>query len=141
MELLSTLLVLNLILVSVIIVLFIKKNKVSLTNIYTGIDNMQDDEYFSKAVKQYYLDFIKEPNKYSNSGCTIQKSGSTASNDIVIWIANDIESRCFYTHSKEKQDEVKELNSKLTHFDKILLDKISKTIKDRNINLEEKIFF
>lgn len=141
MEVLSILLVLNLLLISVVIVLILKKKDKSITNVYTGIENMEDDEYFSKAVKRYYLDVISEPNMYICDRTTLKRTGQTESSSITIWAANDISDRRFYTHSGSKREEVKSLNSKLTSHDLVLLDKLCKAIADRNIKIEEKIFF
>lgn len=108
---------------------------------YAGIDKMEDNEYFSKPVKELYLDVIANPNKWEVANGVMQKCNKSERSDITIWAVNDIHSRKFYTHNKNLESKVKEYNSKLTHYDKELLDRLIKAVRDRKLKIEEKIFF
>tara|TARA_R110000851_G_scaffold142286_1_gene280730 strand:- start:12 stop:437 length:426 start_codon:yes stop_codon:yes gene_type:complete len=101
-----------------------------------SLDNINLTDCFSKDVVSLYLGVLKDTNKYSLSDCTLNVSGD----DVMIWSANDLDSRRFYTHNKSKQKEVEEMNSKLTHYDKLLMDKLVTAFKNRQEKLVTKFF-
>lgn len=90
---------------------------------------------FSKAVLDVYREALVNPDMF------ILHSDTTMSTpiheDVTIWIANDISNRRFHSHGN--QELTKKLNSKLTHYDTLLLDQIYKSIKDRTDLLTKRL--
>lgn len=101
-----------------------------------SLDNINLTDCFSKEVVGLYIGILKDTNKYSLSAHTLDFSGS----DIGIWAANSMENRRFYTTKDKKKKEVEEMNSKLTHYDKLLLDKLVNAFKNRQDKLVTKFF-
>lgn len=102
-----------------------------------NLDNMSLVDCFSKDVLEVYLDIIKNPNGWSLHNCTLDRISDGA----MIWASNELDSRRFYTHgSDEEKKKIEEKNKKLTHYDKVLLDKIVRAYRDRQDKLVTKFF-
>lgn len=144
MEITNTLIIANIILMIIGVIVIIRYNKVRrekfLEMIITQInlDNMSLVDCFSKDALAVYMDIINNPNGWSLIGCTLHK----ISDGTQIWAANELDSRQFYT--SDFNDEVKkatqEKNAKLTHYDKVLFDKIVKAYRNRQDKLVTKFF-
>lgn len=100
------------------------------------LENINLTDCFTKEVVALYISILNETNKFNLTEHTLNVSDS----DISIWAANGLDSRGFHTHNKEKKDEVKEMNSKLTYYDKLLLDKLIQAFKNRQDKLVTKFF-
>ena len=57
-----------------------------------------------------------------------------------ILIANSIDSRKFHTQNDELKNNIELINESLTKFDKILLEKIANSYKNRENNLVTRFF-
>lgn len=101
-----------------------------------SIENINLTDCFTKEVVALYISILNETNKFTLTDHTLNVSDS----DISIWACNDLDNRRFYTHNKEKQKEVDEMNSKLTYYDKLLLDKLIQAFKNRQDKLVTKFF-
>lgn len=139
MNVLITVSVLTLIVVIILLVyVFFKNSKREKINLMVlsieGKDSITD--CFSKDVIGYYLRVLNNPNSFSESDYTIDEVGS----EVGIWCTNSIINRRFYTHKDSLKEEVKEMNAKLNYYDKLLLDKLSKTIIKRQNNIVTKLF-
>jgi hypothetical protein len=136
------LLIINLITLIVGIVVIIHVNKIRRNKWIEfmvdriSLENINLTDCFSKDVVSIYISVLNETNKFSLTDCLLKFSDS----DIYIWASNSLENRRFYTHNEEKQKEVDEMNKKLTHYDKLLLDKLVKAFKNRQDKLVTKFF-
>lgn len=142
MEAIITLLIANIFIVIIGIVINtrvskIRKNKwIEFMVDKVTLENINPTDCFSKDVISFYLNVLKETNRYSLGNCILQEQG----NEISVWAANDITSRRFYTHNTELAEQVKIMNNKLTCYDKILLDKLVQSFKSRQDKLVTKFF-
>jgi len=100
------------------------------------LKNTKLSECFSKDVVNLYIDVLNDTNKYYLTEHTLIRSDS----DICIWAANDIINRKFFSRNNSNEEQVAEMNSKLTYYDKILLDKLIQSIKSRQDKLVTKFF-
>tara|TARA_R110000796_G_scaffold73490_1_gene165267 strand:+ start:417 stop:842 length:426 start_codon:yes stop_codon:yes gene_type:complete len=100
------------------------------------LENINLTDCFSKDVVSFYLSVLKDTNKYSLNNCTLNR----VNDDVMIWASNDIHNRRFYTHNEKKKKEVEDMNSKLTHYDKVLMDKVINSFKNRQDKLVTKFF-
>lgn len=116
---------------------YVKKNTI-IKNMTAKIDadSLIIADCFSEDVIQLYFDVMQNREKYFLGKCTFEKEGDT----ITVWASNDIYNRKFYTHDESKKEQVEQMNSKLTYFDKVLLDNIIKAIGDRNKKILTKVF-
>lgn len=136
------LLVINLIVLIAGIIVIIQVNKVRSDKWIEfmvekiSFENTNLTDCFSNNVVSLYLDVLNETNRYSLNAYTLDKVDSTIS----IWAANGIDSRRFYTHDESKKQEVEERNKKLTHYDRLLLDKLVIAFKNRQDKLVTKFF-
>lgn len=123
-------------------VVLIHKNKINKNKLIDrmvdkiSINDLDIDDCFSTYVLDYYKRVLTNPEKFSKGHCVIQEDG----NKIEVWTQNDIIHRRFYTNEKALELEVEEINSKLTHYDRVLLDKISEQIEKNNKILIKKFF-
>lgn len=137
-----TLLVINLIVLITGIIVIIQVNKVRRNKWIEfmvekiSLENINLTDCFSKDVVSLYLGVLNETNRYSLNAHTLDIADSTIS----IWAANGIDSRRFYTHDASKKQEVEERNKKLTHYDRLLLDKLVTAFKNRQDKLVTKFF-
>lgn len=97
---------------------------------------LKKQNLFSPDVMEVYLYAIEHPEKFSYGGYTIEITGRA----IEIWASNQIGSRRFYIPSDENQELVDEMNSKLTYYDKYLLDRLCTAVKEGQTKTLE-IFF
>jgi hypothetical protein len=120
----------------------IYKNKVTKDKfIHTLIDNVNLeninlDNCFSKEVIDVYIDVLKNTNDWQLGNCVLENKKNRKS----IWIANDIQNRAFYTQCDEIKKELELINNSLTKFDKILLEKIAISYKNRENGLVTRFF-
>ena len=120
----------------------IYKNKVTKDKfIQTLIDNvnLQNinlDNCFSKEVIDVYLDVLKNTNDWQIGNCVLENKKLKKQ----IWIANEINNRSFYSNCSDEKIELEKINNDLTKFDKILLEKISISYKDRENGLVTRFF-
>lgn len=89
-------------------------------------------KYFSRPVLQFYLRYLKNPNLFSidkDNACSLDENG----NEIMIWIANDMSHRRFYTHStnKEIRENTEKWNKEITQYDRALLEDIKLIVEKR----------
>ena len=135
-----------LLLANIIILVFgiyyiIRKNKVTKDKfIQTLIDNVNLeninlDNCFTKEVIDVYLDVLKNTNDWELGTCVLENKKT----NIKIWTSNDINNRGFY-EGVRKTEENDLLNKSLTKYDKILLDKISNSYKNRESGLVTRFF-
>jgi len=123
--------IIGVMLIILVSVLIAKINNIS-TKIDKGLNNIADkfidninlenvnvalSDCFSQEVIDVYKDVMENTNGWELKQCTLERK----SDNTEIWAANDIENRRF--HSGENKEEI---NKKLTHYDKLLLDKIVK---------------
>ena len=101
-----------------------------------NLENINLDNCFSKEVIDVYLDVLKNTNDWQIGNCTLINEKTKQE----IWIANSIDSRKFYTHNDELKNKLELINESLTKFDKILLDKIASSYKNRENNLVTRFF-
>jgi hypothetical protein len=101
-----------------------------------SLENINVTDCFSKEVLNFYLDVLKDTNKFEVTAHTLNKVGS----EIQVWISNDVDSRRWYTHDVDSKEKVEELNKKLTIYDKMLLDRITNAIRERHDKLVTKFF-
>ncbi len=142
METIIILLITNIFIVIIGIIIntrvsIIRKNKwIELMVDRITIENINLTDCFSKDVISLYLNVLKETNRYSLGDCLLKEEG----NEITVWASNTIESRRFCTHDTELYEQVKEMNNKLTYYDKMLLDKLIQCFKNRQDKLVTKFF-
>ena len=138
----NILLLLNLSILVFGIYFIIYKNKVTKDKfIHTLIDNVNLeninlDNCFSKEVIDVYIDVLKNTNDWKLDSYVLKNHKT----NIQIWTANDIENRGFYTHNDELKKDLELINKSLTKFDKILLEKIANSYKNRENNLVTRFF-
>ena len=101
-----------------------------------NLENINLDNCFSKEVIDVYLDVLKNTNDWQIGNCTLKNEKTKQE----IWIANSIDSRKFYTHNDELKNKLELINESLTKFDKILLDKIANSYKNRENILVTRFF-
>ena len=101
-----------------------------------NLENINLDNCFSKEVIDVYLDVLKNTNDWQIGNCTLKNEKTKQE----IWIANSIDSRKFYTQKDELKNQFELINESLTKFDKILLDKIANSYKNRENNLVTRFF-
>ncbi len=101
-----------------------------------NLENINLDNCFSKEVIDVYLDVLKNTNDWQIGNCTLKNEKTKQE----IWIANDIDNRKFYTHNDDLKKDLELINESLTKFDKILLDKIANSYKNRENNLLTRFF-
>ena len=101
-----------------------------------NLENINLDNCFSKEVIDVYLDVLKNTNDWQIGNCTLKNEKTKQE----IWIANSIDSRKFYTQNDELKNQFELINESLTKFDKILLDKIANSYKNRENNLVTRFF-
>jgi len=101
-----------------------------------NLENINLDNCFSKEVIDVYLDVLKNTNDWQIGNCTLKNEKTKQE----IWIANDIDNRKFYTHNDDLKKDLELINKSLTKFDKILLDKIANSYKNRENNLLTRFF-
>lgn len=92
-------------------------------------------DLFSPDVMGVYLLAIEHPEKFSFDEYLVHISGK----DFSIWHRNTLPSRSFYCSGNNKDLEV-EMNSKLTHYDRYLLDKLCTAVQEGQTKTLE-IFF
>ena len=120
----------------------IHKNKVTKDKfVQTLIDNVNLQNInlnncFSKEVIDIYLDVLKNTNDWQLGNCVLENKKLKKQ----IWIANEINSRVFYSNCSDEKIELKKINNDLTKFDKILLEKISISYRDRESCLVTRFF-
>ena len=100
-----------------------------------NLENINLDNCFSKPVVDVYVDVLKNTNNWMLKNCTLENQKTK----MQIWTSNSIDSRGFYTQEKDK-NEIEMLNKNLTKFDKILLDKIATSYKNRENKLVTRFF-
>ncbi|WP_420287285.1 hypothetical protein VT569_05115 [Flavobacterium psychrophilum] len=138
----NILLLLNIFILVFGIYFIVYKNKVTKDKfIHTLIDNVNLeninlDNCFSKEVIDVYIDVLKNTNDWQIGSCVLKNDKT----NIQIWIANDIQNRGFYSQDNIAKKDLELLNNSLTKFDKILLDKISNSYKNRENNLVTRFF-
>ena len=93
-------------------------------------------DLFSPCVMDIYVKALENPVYFTYSYYTVDIVGS----DIKIWTANEIDNRRFYTNNSSLKEEVKEMNSKLTKYDKIILDKLCSKVKQGELHLIDTFF-
>jgi hypothetical protein len=101
-----------------------------------NLENINLDNCFSKEVIDVYLDVLKNTNDWQIGNCVLKNEKTKQE----IWIANSIDNRKFYTHNDELKKHLELINESLTKFDKILLDKIANSYKNRENNLVARFF-
>jgi len=142
MEIITGLLIVNILILIAGIFYITRQNKVKIDRWLEvmvdriSLENIHLTDCFSKEVIELYLDVLKDTNKFSLTKHTLDKAGSK----MRIWATNDWDSRRFYTQEKELETECKRLNDNLTHWDKILLDKLVTSFRDRQDKLVTKFF-
>jgi hypothetical protein len=120
----------------------IHKNKVTKDKfIKTLIDNVNLENInlgncFSKEVIDVYIDVLKNTNDWHLGHCVLENKKLKKK----IWTSNEIHNRSFYTYDEDLKEEVNLINNSLTKFDKILLDKIVNSYKNRESSLVTKFF-
>lgn len=140
----NTLVIANMILLIIGIIIIIRYNKVrrekflEMIIAQINLDNMSLVDCFSKDALAVYMDIINNPNGWSLHNCTLDK----ISDGTKIWAANELDSRRFYANSMSDEEKklIEAKNAKLTHYDKVLFDKIVKAYKDRQDKLVTKFF-
>ena len=138
----NILLLLNIFILVFGIYFIIYKNKVTKDKfIHTLIDNVNLeninlDNCFTKEVIDVYIDVLKNTNDWQIGNCVLKNDKT----NIQIWTSNDIQNRGFYSQDKKKKKDLDSLNNSLTKFDKILLDKIANSYKNRENNLVTRFF-
>ena len=125
-----------LVVVQVAIVLKVKNEL-----IFTLIDKLDykkldKRDILSSDVMLLYIKALEVPSRFSCDQHTLNIEGEK----IKIWAANNINSRAFYTHDISLVDKVKEMNTKLTKYDKLLLDKICNRVKEGELHLINTFF-
>lgn len=142
MEIIVVLLIVNLIVLIAGIIVIVQVNKVRRNKWIEfmvdriSLENINLTDCFSKEVITLYLNVLNETNKYSLTNATLDVAGSK----IMVWAANDMDSRRFYTHDDKLKESVEEMNKKLTHYDKLLLDKLVNAFRNRQDKLVTKFF-
>jgi len=143
METTNALIIANIILLIVGVIVIIRYNKIRREKFLEmlidqiNLENMCLVDCFSKDAIEVYLDIMKNPNGWSLKNCTLDR----ISDGTMIWAANELDSRRFYTHgSDEEKKAIEEKNKKLTHYDKVLFDKIVISFKNRQNKLVTKFF-
>lgn len=101
-----------------------------------NLENINLTDCFSKEVISFYLDVLKDTNKFSLDKHVLRNNEE----QIGIWAVNEQNSRRFHTHSSEHKKQVEEMNKKLTHYDLVLLDQIVESFKNRQDKLVTKFF-
>jgi hypothetical protein len=101
-----------------------------------NLQNINLDNCFSKEVIDVYLDVLKNTNDWQIGNCILENKKLKKQ----IWIANEINSRSFYSNCSYEKIELEKINNDLTKFDKILLEKISISYKDRENGLVTRFF-
>ena len=101
-----------------------------------NLENINLDNCFSKEVIDVYLDVLKNTNDWQIGNCTLKNEKTKQE----FWIENSIDSRKFYTHNDELKNQFELINESLTKFDKILLEKIANSYKNRENNLVTRFF-
>lgn len=101
-----------------------------------NLENINLDNCFTKEVIDVYIDVLKNTNDWQIGNC-ILKNDKT---NIQIWTSNDIQNRGFYSQDDSVKKDLDLLNNSLTKFDKILLDKIANSYKNRENNLVTRFF-
>ena len=138
----NILLLLNIFILVFGIYFIIYKNKVTKDKfIHTLIDNVNLeninlDNCFTKEVIDVYIDVLKNTNDWQIGNCVLKNDKM----NIQIWTSNDIQNRGFYSQDDSEKKDLDLLNNSLTKFDKILLDKIANSYKNRENNLVTRFF-
>ena len=138
----NILLLLNIFILVFGIYFIIYKNKVTKDKfIHTLIDNVNLeninlDNCFTKEVIDVYIDVLKNTNDWQIGNCVLKNDKT----NIQIWTSNDIQNRGFYSQDDSEKKDLDLLNNSLTKFDKILLDKIANSYKNRENNLVTRFF-
>ena len=101
-----------------------------------NLENINLDNCFSKEVIDVYLDVLKNTNDWQIGNCVLKNEKTKQE----IWIANSIDNRKFYAQNDELKNKLELINESLTKFDKILLDKIANSLKNRENNLITRFF-
>jgi len=115
----------------------VKKDKFIQTLIdNVNLQNINLDNCFSKEVIDVYLDVLKNTNDWQLGNCVLENKKLKKQ----IWISNEINSRGFYSNCSEEKIELEKINNNLTKFDKILLEKISISYRDRESGLVTRFF-
>lgn len=142
METIIILSLLNIIILVISVVIISSTNKIKdkrwieLIIKKVDIENINLDNCFSEDIWAFYTSVLKETNKYILTEHTLGKTEDA----IEIWAANDIYSRRFYTNDEELKDTVKKMNKNLTYYDRLLLDKLIQSFKNRQNKLVTKFF-
>jgi hypothetical protein len=141
------LIIVNILLLIVAVIVINRSNKIRRIKFLemlieqVKLKNINLGECFSQPVIDVYISVLKDTNLWSlpPKSCTLN-----GPNKIQIWAANDLDARRFYGYYNEKDSEddkkIQEWNSNLTHYDKVLLDRIITAIEDRQSILITKFF-
>lgn len=143
METTNILILTNMALLLIGVIIIIRYNKVRREKFLEmiiqqiNLENMGLIDCFSKDVIEVYLDILKNPNGWLLNEYALSK----ISDGTMIWAANDVYNRIFYTHGDDEvKNVIEEKNKKLTYYDKVLLDKIVESYKNRQDKLVTKFF-
>jgi len=93
-------------------------------------------DIISSDVMAIYVEALENPALFSQRYCTVGAKGSP----ILIWSANELVHRMFYTHDKSLEKQVERMNAKLTIYDKKLLDKLCNRVREGELHLINTFF-
>jgi len=93
-------------------------------------------DYFSTKVLEIYRDILCHPNDWEVDHYNLQNKKLKIS----IWAANAINDREFNSFNGWNSEEALKFNNELTLYDKILLDKLIKALRNRNESILLKFF-
>lgn len=141
MEMLLLITIMLLVIITLILIIRLTRQSVDLflKTIHDQINNKNTilTDCFSKDVLEIYLDILNNPNGWVLEQHILRR----ISDNMAIWAANDIHARNFFSHpAANNSEEIEEKNSKLTYYDKVLLDKIVNSYKTRQDKLVTKFF-
>jgi hypothetical protein len=133
------LLITILVCVVITIALQVKNNNIKQKDVVDGIlKAMTADKpvdvisLFHPKVWDAYREYMNNPESWQSGYCTI------TNNKDVVWAANDLDSRRFYSHTPHEEYVI--INNKLTHYDKMLLDHLVTAVKRREKMIALKLF-
>lgn len=93
-------------------------------------------DLFSPDVMEVYLLAIEHPAKFSFDEYVVNISGK----DFAIWRRSELYHRRFYWGSDSNKELVEGMNSKLTHYDRYLLDKLCVAVQEGQTKTLELFF-
>lgn len=93
-------------------------------------------DLFSPDVMEVYLLAIEHPEKFSFDKYLVNISGK----DFAIWHRSELVNRRFYFSGDGNEELEVEMNSKLTHYDRYLLDKLCVAVQEGQTKTLELFF-